>query len=139
MRVFVDTNVLVSAFATRGLCADVFRLVINRHELIVGEVVLEELEAVLKDKLQVPVSTVEELLRHLREHTVVPRPGAAPIEVAGDPSDAWVLASAIGAGADVLVTGDRDLLDLPARAELTILTPRALWNRMRGADSLEPA
>lgn len=139
MKVFVDTNVLVSAFATRGLCADVFRLVISRHEFVVGEVVLEELEAVLQDKLQVPEPTVEDLLRHLREHTVVPRPDAAPIEVAGDPSDAWVLASAIGAGADVLVTGDRDLLELPPQADLAILTPRAFWNRMRGADSLEPA
>ena len=139
MKVFLDTNVLVSAFATRGLCADVFRLVALRHELLIGEVVLEELEAVLLTKLRVPEPTVEELLRHLREHIVVPRPGTASIEVASDPSDAWVLASAMDAGAETLVSGDQHLLDLSPRVELEILTPRAFWDRMRNEDSAEPA
>jgi hypothetical protein len=35
LRVFLDTNVLVSAFATRGLCADLLELVLLQHELIV--------------------------------------------------------------------------------------------------------
>ncbi len=139
MKVFLDTNVLVSAFATRGLCADVFRLVALRHELLIGEVVLEELEAVLLTKLRVPEPTVEELLQHLREHIVVPRPRTASIEVPSDPSDTWVLASAMAASADVLVSGDQDLLDLSPRVELEILTPRAFWNRMSNEDPAEPA
>tara|TARA_Y100000590_G_C15710915_1_gene1010249 strand:+ start:1307 stop:1432 length:126 start_codon:yes stop_codon:yes gene_type:complete len=40
MKVFLDTNVLVSAFATRGLCADVMRVILTEHELLIGEVVL---------------------------------------------------------------------------------------------------
>ena len=43
MRVFLDTNVLVSAIATRGICADLLRSVAAERELIVGEVVLVEL------------------------------------------------------------------------------------------------
>jgi Arc/MetJ-type ribon-helix-helix transcriptional regulator len=43
------------------------------------------------------------------------------------------------AEADVLVTGDRDLLDLPGRVGLEILTPRAFWNRLRTEDSEESA
>ena len=42
MRVFLDTNVLLSAFAARGLCADVFRTVLAEHELITSEFVLGE-------------------------------------------------------------------------------------------------
>ena len=38
MRVFLDTNVLVSALTTRGLAADVFRLALSEHELLTGEV-----------------------------------------------------------------------------------------------------
>jgi hypothetical protein len=37
VKVFLDTNVLVSGFAARGLCADVMRLVLAEHELIMGE------------------------------------------------------------------------------------------------------
>lgn len=42
MRVALDTNVLVSAIGTRGLCADLMRLVLRDHELVVGEQVLLE-------------------------------------------------------------------------------------------------
>jgi hypothetical protein len=44
VRVFLDTNVLVSAFATRGLCAEVLELLLLDHDLIVGRKVLGELE-----------------------------------------------------------------------------------------------
>ena len=55
MRVFFDTNVLAAAFATRGLCADLFAHVLLEHELVVGEVVLRELRNKLKTKLKLPV------------------------------------------------------------------------------------
>ena len=38
MKVFLDTNVLIIAFATRGLCADLMRLLLTEHELLTGEV-----------------------------------------------------------------------------------------------------
>jgi len=38
VRVFLDTNVLASAFGTRGLCADVLHIILREHELITGEV-----------------------------------------------------------------------------------------------------
>lgn len=44
MRVALDTNVLVSAVATRGLCADVFNLVLAEHHLVVSVTVLSELQ-----------------------------------------------------------------------------------------------
>jgi predicted nucleic acid-binding protein len=49
LRGFLDTNVLVSAFATRGLCADVLRHVLTEHELLTGEVVLAELRRALRE------------------------------------------------------------------------------------------
>ena len=39
-KVFLDTNVLIAAFATRGLCADVFRLAATDHSLLIGAPVL---------------------------------------------------------------------------------------------------
>jgi len=47
VRVFLDTNVLVSAFATRGVCADLVRFVLAEHTLVTSEVVLRELRRVL--------------------------------------------------------------------------------------------
>jgi predicted nucleic acid-binding protein len=42
VRVFFDTNVLVSAFLARGLCADLLRLVLTEHTLVTSEVVLDD-------------------------------------------------------------------------------------------------
>ena len=63
MRVFLDTNVLVSAFATRGMCADVLRVVLAEHTLITSEVVLRELSRVLRTRIGMPSRLVEEVGR----------------------------------------------------------------------------
>ncbi len=127
MRVFLDTNVLVSAVATRGLSADVVRLVIAEHELLTGAVNLVELQRVLRDKLGAPTRTIRELDAFLRTHTIVPKPTELLDIAVRDPDDRWVLASAVAGTADVLVTGDRDLLDLGSRAPLPIVDPRGFW------------
>jgi putative PIN family toxin of toxin-antitoxin system len=131
VRVFLDTNVLVSAFATRGLCADLVRHLLVDHELLTGEVNLTELRRVLKAKLRVPKATVDSIEELLRDQTVVPKPRKKlDIEIR-DPADAWVLASAVAAGAELLVTGDRDLLDIAEQAPLRIVDPRGCWEALR--------
>lgn len=131
MRVSLGTNVLVSAFATRGLCADVLRVVLADHELVVGEVVLAELRKVLRGRLRVPARIVDDVERLLREHDVVPKPREPAAVPVRDPSDRWILASAIAGKADVLVTGDRDLLEIETTPPPTILDPRGFWTLAR--------
>ena len=131
MRVLLDTNVLAAAFGTRGLCADVLRVVLAEHQLVVGEVVLTELERVLAKRFKVLTATVGEILSFLREYEVVPKPKKPAAEPVRDPSDGWILASAVDGRADVLITGDRDLLDLSDRSPLPILDPRGFWTRLR--------
>lgn len=131
MKVFLDTNVLVSAFATRGLCADLVRHVLTEHELVTGEVNLRELRRIMRDRLKVPQQTIAVVEQLLREQTVVPRPKEQLSVVLRDPDDAWVLASAVAAGADVLVTGDSDLLSIAADSPVPIVDPRGFWNMVR--------
>ena len=141
MRVCLDTNVLVAAFATRGLCADVLMAVLVDHELVIGDVILEELERVLAEKLGVPKPRREAVRAALATAVVVPRP-AAPQPAAPHPAaphamplanadDAWIVATAIAGQADVLVTGDQGLLATTDTAPLAILTHRAFWERLR--------
>jgi putative PIN family toxin of toxin-antitoxin system len=131
VKVFLDTNVLVAAFATRGLCADVVRLVLAEHELLVSPAVLEELARALTGKLHVPEQTTREVVAFLRasastvEASVVP-----PIDVR-DPDDAVILGQALANSAEVLVTGDKDLLDLGAVPRLRVLNPREFWQFAR--------
>jgi len=127
VRVFLDTNVLVAAFATRGLCADVVRVVLAEHQLITAEVVLTELRAVLILASSCPCDRRGHPAL-LRDQEVVPEtaePSDLPIR---DPDDRWMLASAMAGRADVLVTGDRDLLDVAGKAALPMVDPRGFWD-----------
>ena len=135
MRVCLDTNVLVAALATRGLAADVFRLTLAEHDLLVPDVVIVELRRVLRTKFKMPATRVNEIETFLREHEVVAKPARLLDVKVRDPADAWVLASAVAGHANVLVTGDKDLLVLGTNAPLPILDPRAFWMLVRG----EPA
>lgn len=133
MRVCLDTNVLVAAVATRGLAADVVRLILAEHDLLVPEVVLGELRRVLATKLKLPGPRISEIETFLREHEVIPKP-ARRLEIAvRDRADAWVLASAVAGRAEVLVTGDQDLLVLGRRAPLPVLDPRGFWTLAPGS------
>lgn len=132
MKVYLDTNVLISAFTARGLCADLMRVVLAEHELVTGEVNLRELSRVLIEKFQAPESVAASIESQLRDHTVIPVPDAPSDVPLRDPDDAWVLASALASGADMLVTGDQDLLVIATSVPVPILTPRLAWEQLRG-------
>jgi putative PIN family toxin of toxin-antitoxin system len=136
VRVAFDTNVLVSAVATRGICSDLFNLVLAEHQLIIGETVLAEMQRVLRQKMRVPDDVIAEFETLLRaEAQVVPKARTMSIALR-DKSDMAVLAEAISGKAQVLVTGDKDLLEITAKVPLDILQPRGLWERLR-APSVE--
>lgn len=131
MRVALDTNVLVSAVATRGLCADVFNLILAEHELIVGETVLAELRRVLSERIRAPKKLIDEFDVLLRQEArVVKKAEELPVKIR-DKSDVPVLSEVVAGEAEVLVTGDRDLLAIVKKLPIQILTPRAFWEQLR--------
>jgi putative PIN family toxin of toxin-antitoxin system len=123
----------VAAFATRALCADVMRVCLAEHELVIGEVHRDELRRVLKKKLRMPDDAIAAVEAVFSGVEIVPKP-AAPHKLAiRDTDDPWILATAVDANADVLVTGDEDLLTVAVDAPLPILSPREFWNTLIGA------
>ena len=135
MRVCLDTNVLVAAFATRGLCADVLRTVLAEHDLVIGEVIITELRRTLASKLKVPSNQIDAVEAVLRTVPVIPKPPKPSAVGIRDPADRWVLATAIAGTADVLVTGDNDLLEAVDDSPIPILSPRGLWELLRAEGS----
>ena len=129
MRVFFDTNVLVAAFVARGLCRDLLAEVIHRHELLLGAPVVAEARRVLPAKLGLSEALVMRRLGVLAEY-LVECPAVEGIDIdVRDPNDVDIVRCAIGCRADVLVSGDRDLLQ--AMLPLRVLSPRELWQVLR--------
>jgi putative PIN family toxin of toxin-antitoxin system len=133
VRVFLDTNVLASAFGTRGLCADVLRLILADHELVTGEVVLEELREVLRNKFGVTPTTIKEVEAFLRGYHVEPKPRELLNLLLRDRNDVLVVSSAVNSNAAILIIGDQEILELEEKPKgLRILNPREFWNVVAG-------
>lgn len=131
MRVCLDTNVLIAGFATRGLCADVLRAVLAEHDLVLGEVIITEFRRVLKTKFKVPEDRISSAMAVFSTVEILPKPAEPSPYPVRDRADRWVLATAIAGQADILVTGDRDLLDIAEEAPIPVLAPRAFWELLR--------
>jgi uncharacterized protein len=131
VRVVLDTNVSIAAFATRGLCEDVFRAVLAEHELVVSEFILGELERVLREKLKMPPVRIRAVVSFIGQVAVLVDPSEPSDWPKNDPDDQWVVATATVGDAQVLVTGDRDLLQTTRDVPIDILSPREFWDRLR--------
>ena len=135
MRVFLDTNVLASAVATRGICADILQTALSEHEVVVSEQVLTELRRTLKEKFRTSDELADETDEFLRREAQVV--GEAPkLEIAvRDKDDVSIVEQAVAGAADVLVTGDKDLIEMGEDRPIRILTPRGFWDLLRsGSD-----
>jgi len=131
MRVFIDANVIVSAVAARGLCADVMRQVLYHHDLVISEDLLAEVERVLMAKIGVPRDVVFDVLKLLRDGAHLAKPSFAAGLTVGDPKDEALISAAVEGKADLFVTGDHELLGLAGPASLRIISPRMFWELVK--------
>jgi putative PIN family toxin of toxin-antitoxin system len=126
VRAVFDTNVLVAAFAAEGICSKIMtRGRKKQFHLIVCPVILQEFNRVLIKKFSATRNEARSALRIASEaiHSVV-HPSESMQSVCRDPDDDAILACALEAKADYLVTGDEDLLELKTFKGIRIVTPR---------------
>ena len=131
MKVFLAMNVIVSAFASRGLCADLFREVLLRHQLVVSPELLDEVRSVLIKKIGIPSKLAREIVDLLEEAGVRSLPESGTALSIQDPMDRALVAAAIQSRAEVFVTGDKKLSEHAASVPLEMATPRQFWVWLR--------
>jgi uncharacterized protein len=132
MRVFLDTNVLASALATRGLCTDILREVINSDELIISDPLLVELHRILLKKFHIPKPLVDEMIAFLQRDTTRSQTGdLLDIRIKDKDDIIIILSSAVHGKAELFVTGDKEVLSLGKVGRMEILSPRAFWDKTR--------
>lgn len=134
MRIFLDTNVLASSIATRGLCSELLESIIHDHQLLTCRPVLDELERILLAKFNLPEAVVAEFLGLLKTQGEMVQSRSTPSIPIKDANDIRILACALGGKAEVFVTGDKELLDLQQVGNLPIVSPRQLWLKLAGLD-----
>ena len=128
MRALLDSSVLVAAFISRaGTCASLLEDILNDHEWVISNFILEELSRKLRDKFKYPEGEIAEI----REAAMIAAEFVTPEEIPGDacrdPNDLPILGTALAGRAEVIITGDKDLLALQAFRGIPILRPGEFW------------
>jgi putative PIN family toxin of toxin-antitoxin system len=131
MRIVLDTNVVVAAFATRGLCAEIFEVCLTEHTLVTSGCILSEVQEKLLTKLHLPHKTTGDILEYLRSSSELCEIKSVDISVCRDKDDDKIIGTALDGNAEFIITGDNDLLILRKYEGIKIVTPREYWNILR--------
>ena len=126
MKAVFDTNVLVAAFVTEGVCAKlVGRARWKELNLVISPFILKEFENVLLKKFSASKEQMRTASKLISEAAQIVSHESMVSGICHDPDDDQILSCSLSAEADYLVTGDSDLLELKEFHGIRILTPGA--------------
>jgi len=123
MRIVLDTNVLIASLISRGKCYSLVEHSLEIHELITSTFILNELSEKLQKKFKYEMEDITEALSILRAKMQIVIPSKLEQQVCRDADDDWVLATALEAKAQCIVTGDKDLLAIAQFRNIDIISP----------------
>lgn len=134
MRVVVDPNVLVSAVVADGVSSQLIdRWLTDRpFQIVVCPMLTDELRDVLiRDKFRrwITVDEAELLIGRLEEEAEPWTDPTAVPPVTDDPKDDYLVALFSDSQADLLVSGDSDLLEITT-IDVTVITPAQFLERL---------
>lgn len=132
MRAVLDTNVLLAAFFTRGVCEAIFDAAIERGAfgVVLSEHILGEFARHAEGKFGGASADVKAAVGLLRANAEMVRPAGVPGDACKDKDDLPVLGTAVAGHVDALVTGDAELIALGAIEGIPIVPPRTFYERI---------
>ena len=130
MRIALDSSVLIAAHISRaGVCAELLEDLLLHHDLVTSEFILEELGQKLSEKFSFSKREADQVAAFLRRVAVVVVPADLPSDMCRDPTDIPVLGTAVSGECALLISVDRDLLDMQRINEIPIIRPGEYWRR----------
>lgn len=128
MRLVLDTNTVVSGLLWKSSPHQLLAIAGERRDISLhtSPKLLAELADVLsRDKLAAAIAATgmlpEALMRKFLSVVQIVTPATVPPVILADPDDDHVLACALAAGADLVVSGDRHLLQLQSHRGISIV------------------
>jgi putative PIN family toxin of toxin-antitoxin system len=130
VRIALDSSVLIAAHISRaGVCVELLEDLLLHHELVTSEFIVGELGRKLVEKFRFPEREANQLAAFLRRVDVIVEPADLPSDVCRHPTDIPVLGTAVGGDCALLISVDRDLLDMQYINEIPIIRPGEYWRR----------
>lgn len=124
-RVVLDTNILVSALVFGGNPRKVTDLIAKDSiVLIISEPILIELRRVIKNRFPSFLKYLNKYESLLLEYSILVKAGYLDVNISRDPDDNVIIETALIGGADFIVSGDKDLLDIGNIGRLKITSAK---------------
>jgi len=127
MRLVIDTNVLIAAFISHGVCNELYEHCALNHEVVLSKFILDELNGKLTGKFLFTTREADSVVRLVRSRCEIVRTSPLPTQVSRDPDDDNVIATAIAGRCRCVITGDKDLLDLEESDNIAMVRPSGFW------------
>lgn len=127
MRVVLNTNVLIAAFLARGACREVFETCAIHHTIVLSEGIMAEFVDTVQRKFKGDADDARKAAHLIRERAELVVPAVPDPPVCRDVDNDMVLGTAVAGHAEVIVTGDKDLLVLDPYGSLAIIPPSGFW------------
>lgn len=126
MKAVFDTNVLIAAFLTEGLCSGLLlRARKNAFNLVLCDDIISEFQGILTKKFKLSSSDISEITTIVTEAaSEILHQTASLGRICRDLNDDMVIACAVDSNTDYIVTGDEDLLILKRYKDIVIINPR---------------
>jgi putative PIN family toxin of toxin-antitoxin system len=135
VKIALDSSVLIAAHISRaGVCAELLEDVLLHHELVTSGYILEELRRNLVEKFNFPKRDADQVGAFLRRVSIVVEPVDLPSHLCRDPTDIPVLGTAVAGACALLISVDRDLLDMQTIQTIPIIRPGEYWRRAAEID-----
>lgn len=124
MKIVIDSNVWISALVFGGKPRKIFENVLkNNQEIAISDELVSEIRRILLRKFPNFSQDFEDLLVALDNYTTVYKIGDNPIDICRDHGDNFLLELSVKAQAEVLITGDNDLLSIGEFQKIKISKP----------------
>jgi putative PIN family toxin of toxin-antitoxin system len=132
VRIALDSSVLIAAHISRaGVCAELLDDVLLHHDLVISEFILDEVCRKLIEKFSFPKREADQVAAFLRRAGTLALPAELPTDLCRDPTDIPILGTAVAGECALLISVDRDLLDMRDVLGIPIIRPGDYWRRTR--------
>ncbi len=124
MKIVFDTNVILSSFLTEGIAHKIFNHCVINHSIYLSDYIVNELTRILTKKFKVKTTELNEFLNFIESYLTKAIPDNLIPDICRDKNDNQILQLAEYIKADIIISGDKDLLVLKKFKSTNIISPR---------------
>ena len=127
MKLVLDTNVVIAALISHGMCHELLEHCAINHEVVLSPFILDEVREKLVRKFEFSLHEADDVVHLLKSRFEIVKPLKLGAPICRDRDDDTIIGTALAGHCTFIVTGDQDLLVLSTVQSIRMVTPADFW------------